>query len=64
MVLGSEADSQLSSTPTIDNYPAFLGGLGGVDLVKTVRTQARIFGATFAQVPPPLTPPLCPLTRV
>lgn len=47
VIEGLEPGGQLSLTSDVENYPGFVEGVNGFDLVQTMRQQAERFGARF-----------------
>jgi len=44
---GDEPGGQLSLTSTIENFPGFPNGIGGLELVQAIHEQAERFGARY-----------------
>lgn len=47
VVDGDEPGGQLSLTSTVENFPGFPDGIGGLDLVQNIHRQAERFGARY-----------------
>lgn len=47
IIEGQEPGGQLSLTSDVENYPGFIEGINGFDLVQNMRQQAERFGARF-----------------
>ena len=47
VVDGDEPGGQLSLTSTVENFPGFPDGIGGLDLIQNIHRQAERFGARY-----------------
>jgi len=47
LVISKDLGGQVSTTPTVENYPGFIEPQGGYDLMERFKRQAEKWGAAF-----------------